>query len=56
MKKFFLSGLAEGLVGRSSVMANSVDSVFQQFPALQTVRSKLTVKGSKISGFSPCDG
>jgi hypothetical protein len=56
VKKFFLRGLAEGLTGRSFVMATSLENVFVQFPALHEVREKLTVKNNTISGFCACDG
>ncbi len=56
VQKFFLRGLAEGLSGRSSVMAKSLDAVFQQFPVLQQARAKLVVRDNTISGFCACDG
>lgn len=56
MKQYTLRGLAEGLVGSSSIKARSVEDVFAQHPALAAVRSKLTVSGTTISGFSACDG
>lgn len=56
MKKFSLRGLAEGLAGRSSVTARDINEVFAKFPALQKVRSKLTIRRNTISGFCACDG
>lgn len=53
---FLLRGLAEGLVGQSSVKAKSADEVFAQFPVLLAVREKLRVSGNTISGFCACDG
>lgn len=38
MQKFFLRGVAEGMVGRSFVIAKSINDVFAQFPSLQQVR------------------
>jgi hypothetical protein len=37
-------------------MANDLEHVFKQLPALAGIRKKLTVSGDTISGFSPCDG
>lgn len=56
MWKFPLRGLAEGLAGRSFVMATSLDDVFIQIPALQQVREKLIIQGNTVSGFCACDG
>ena len=56
MQKFLLRGLAEGLTGRSFVMVKSLDDLFVQFPALLTVREKLTVHNNTVSGFCACDG
>jgi len=56
MQEFHLRGLAEGMVGRSIVLAKSIDDVFVRFPALIDVRAKLTVFGNTISGFCACDG
>ena len=53
---FFLRGLAEGLVGKSSVRAHSLDEVFDLFPVLSSVREKLMVSDDTISGFCACDG
>lgn len=56
LKKFFLRGLAEGLTGRSFVLANDINDVFIQFPELCTVRDKLSVGSDVVSGFCACDG
>ncbi len=56
MRKFVLRGLAEGLTGRSFVMARSLDEVFGKFPALKQAQQKLTVRKNTISGFCACDG
>lgn len=56
MQKFFLRGVAEGMIGRSFVIAKSINDVFAQFPSLQQVRKKLIVKKNTISGFFACDG
>lgn len=56
MREFFLRGLAEGLAGRSSITADSLDDVFVQIPALQNARDKLIVRHNTISGFCACDG
>jgi len=56
MRLFFLRGLAEGLAGRSSIMATSLDDVFVQIPVLRQVREKLVVRDSTINGFCACDG
>lgn len=56
MRKFFLRGLAEGLAGRSFVMAKTMNDVFSQIPILQQVREKLVVGNDTISGFCACDG
>jgi hypothetical protein len=56
MQKFFLRGLAEGIAGRSVVLAKNSDDVFIQVPELRDIRHKLTIKGNAISGFCACDG
>ncbi len=56
MRVFLLRGIAEGMVGSSSVTARSIDDVFTRFPVLQGIRAKLTVSGNTISGFAACDG
>ena len=56
MQKFLLRGIAEGLTGRSSVVAQGIDDVFQQFPVLYTAQNKLTITDNVISGFCACDG
>lgn len=56
MRVFILRGLAEGLLGASTVMAHSVNEVFANNPALAAVRDKLVINGNIISGFAPCDG
>lgn len=56
MKTFTLRGLAEGLVGKSSVEAASLDDVFARHPQLAAVRMKLRIDGTTIAGFAACDG
>jgi hypothetical protein len=56
MRKFLLRGLAEGISGRSFIMAKCPEDVFLKIPALQQVRNKLIVNGDTISGFCACDG
>ena len=56
MRTFRLKGLAEGLVGKSTVQADSIESVFTRFPILQQVRHKLNSKGDTIIGYAACDG
>ena len=51
-----LVGLPEGLVGASTVHADSVDDVFRRYPQLEAIRAKLTVESGRIVGFAPCDG
>lgn len=53
---FYLEGLAEGVTGVSVVQASSLDEVFDTFPALAEIKSKLTVKGKRITAFCACDG
>ena len=55
-RTFELRGLAEGMTGHSRVTAPSAEAVFAMFPALETVRHKIDVKGDIISGFAACDG
>ncbi|MEK7554844.1 MAG: hypothetical protein AAB518_02580 [Patescibacteria group bacterium] len=56
MKKFLLRGIAEGLTGRSFVVALSLDEIFQQFPELRQAQNKLSITDNVISGFCACDG
>ncbi len=56
MRKFLLRGLAEGISGRSFIMATCQEDVFSKIPALQQVRNKLNISGDTISGFCACDG
>ena len=56
MIEFRLRGLAEGLVGKPTVLATSVDAVFRSYPQLASVRGKLRIDGNTISGFAACDG
>ena len=56
VKLYRLVGLPEGLTGASVVYAKSVDEVFEKFPVLETVRSKLTIEDNRIIGFAACDG
>lgn len=55
-RTFELRGLAEGMTGQSRVAASSAEAVFTMFPALETVRHKLSVNGNTIGGFAACDG
>ena len=56
MQTFHLRGLAEGLVGCSEIQAQSAEEIFEQNPLLAENRSKLSVNGTTISGYAPCDG
>lgn len=56
MSEFKLRGIAEGVVGLSSVMANNIKDVYTKFPELKEIERKLSVNGGMIEGFSPCDG
>jgi hypothetical protein len=56
MKTFFLRGLPEALVGRSSVVAESLESIWAQFPVLNPIRKHIVVQGNLIFAFPPCDG
>lgn len=56
MLTFVLRGLAEGLVGKSSVQASNVNEVFALYPVLGSVKEKLAVRGNVIEAYLPCDG
>lgn len=56
MRTFRLRGIAEGLVGQSTVTTSSVEDLFARFPALAGVRDKLTVTENAVTGYAACDG
>ncbi|EOV0103112.1 TPA: hypothetical protein RQJ47_001009 [Vibrio vulnificus] len=56
MNTYRLKGIAEGIVGASTVSAGSIDDVFEKYPELKTVRDKLDISGKTITGISACDG
>lgn len=56
MHTYRLKGLSEGIVGQSMIKSEPFESIFEQFPALKAVRSKLVVDGKTITGLVPCDG
>lgn len=56
MQTYTLRGLPEGIVGKGSVMASSIDDLMAQYPALAAIRGKLNIRGRIISGFAACDG
>ena len=56
MSTFRLKGIAEGIVGTSTVVAASIDEVFEMHPELKTVREKLDISGLTITGVVACDG
>ncbi len=56
MRAYTLRGIAEGLVGRSTVCANSIKDLFERYPVLALHRSKLVIDGTRVSGYAPCDG
>lgn len=56
MRTYQLRGLAEGIVGQSSVQAPSVEALFSSYPALGDVRHKLTIDGNTVTGYAACDG
>ncbi len=56
LKKFLLRGLAEGLAGRSFILATDMNDVLVKIPVLLNFKSKLSLQGDTITGFWPCDG
>ncbi|MBC8947352.1 hypothetical protein [Xenorhabdus indica] len=56
MKEFKLFGLAEGLIGKSTVQAESIDDLFKKYNPLSDIRNKVTIQGNKVIAFMPCDG
>lgn len=56
MTKFRLCGLAEGIVGKSFVEAESFEDIFEKYPALAAVKGKLECAGTVMCGYTPCDG
>lgn len=56
MKVIKLRGLAEGLIGKSTISAKNFNEALSKFPILNSVKEKLSFKKNTISGFSPCDG
>lgn len=56
MNTYVLKGLPEGITGLSKVKADSIEQVFCMYPALSEIRSKVTVDGNILRGFSACDG
>lgn len=56
MQTIKLRGLAEGILGASSVQAINMEEVFANHSALAAVRQKLEIKKNCISGFAACDG
>jgi len=53
---FQLRGLAEGVVGYSSIYANSINEILETYPALKGISHKLIFKKDLITGFTACDG
>ena len=56
MANFRLEGLAEGLAGKSTVEAGSIEEVFHMIPALRQIKGKIKVKGNVLSSVVACDG
>lgn len=56
MSTFYLRGIAEGVVGKSSVLARSLDDLFNRYPSLSNVKSKIKIQGNCLIGFAACDG
>ena len=56
MKKYTLKGLAEGLVGASTVQANSINDVFKKHPILSQIKDKVKIQGNTINAIVACDG
>jgi hypothetical protein len=56
MANFRLEGLAEGLAGKSTVEAGSIEEVFRMIPTLGQIKGKIKVKGNVLSSLVACDG
>ncbi|WP_434462295.1 hypothetical protein ACMV5L_03000 [Serratia plymuthica] len=56
MIKYRLHGLAEGVVGKSHVYADSFDDLLSRYPELAKIKGKLSQTGSDVSAVNPCDG
>jgi hypothetical protein len=53
---FRLSGLPEGVIGKSVVRADSLHALFASYPALAKIRKQLEIRGTTIRGYLPCLG
>ena len=52
-----LRGIAEGLLGKSSIECSNLESLINEYPVLKNHKHFLKLEGdSKLSGYSPCDG
>lgn len=51
-----LRGLAEGVVGASTVEVESIEGLFKTYPELNNMKHKLHIKEDRITGFAACDG
>ena len=56
MITYQLRGLAEGIVGASTVEAKSSSDLIKKYPALKTIRHKFTIKNNRVVAFAACDG
>lgn len=56
MQKFYLTGLAEGLLGKSVVEATSEQDLFERYPSLNDVKHKISFRGNMVMAISACDG
>lgn len=55
MHEFKLKGLVEGLLGQSTIKADSVKDVME-LPQLRDIKNKVTVEGATLYAFVACDG
>lgn len=56
MQKFHLTGLAEGLLGKSVVEAHSEQDLFDKYPVLGNIKHKISFRGNKVMAINACDG
>lgn len=56
MTNFKLRGIAEGIIGKSEVMALNNGNLFNKYPQLKLIRKKLKISKGYVAGFSACDG
>ncbi|PHM54840.1 hypothetical protein [Xenorhabdus hominickii] len=55
MQEFQLVGYAEGLIGKSIVLAESIDDLFEKYTELSSIREKITIKDNKVMACKHCN-